>query len=118
MYCWKILVISTLLPSVLHGFVTPLTTSGGSGPSHKARSKASSAGAGTEPANWALIFDCDGVILEVCRYVIHGVLLSRYFSPDSTKGKSVIKASLDEKNYARVQVRTFDMCVFNGLLLS
>ncbi|CAM9905890.1 unnamed protein product [Pylaiella littoralis] len=64
MYCWKIFVISTLLPSVSHGFVTPLTTSGGSGPSHKARSKASSAGAGTEPANWALIFDCDGVILE------------------------------------------------------
>lgn len=73
-YCrmLKILAIFTILPSVSHGFVAPLTTSGGSAPVHKA-----SAGADMEPANWALIFDCDGVILEVRRAVFSGI-----FSPD------------------------------------
>lgn len=61
---WKTLAVSILfLAPVSNGFVTPLMTSGGSAPVHKA----ALTGADTEPAHWALIFDCDGVILEVCR---------------------------------------------------
>lgn len=92
---WKTLALSILLTPVSNGFVT-LTTSGGAAAGSAPIHTAALTGADTEPAHWALIFDCDGVILEVCHTVFFW-----YFSPGPARYVSPPPAQSTLRTYER-----------------